>query len=129
MGSLILAVRFLTLLPVPGREAEGPSALGRAAWWFPVVGLALGGALAGADRILGIFFSPVLSALLVLSIDSEPSGFFTSHAQPEPKVVTAVAVNFSLNCANDQKVWLIASANAPVGSPPPLGARQFQKKV
>ena len=47
MGSLILAVRFLTIVPVPGREAQGAFALGRAAWWFPVVGLALGGGLAG----------------------------------------------------------------------------------
>ena len=43
MGSLILALRFLTVVPVPGRESAGPPALGRAAWWFPVVGLMLGG--------------------------------------------------------------------------------------
>ncbi len=29
MASLVLAVRFLTIVPVPGREAAGPGALGR----------------------------------------------------------------------------------------------------
>ena len=42
MGYLILAVRFLTIVPVPGHEATGAGALGRAAWWFPAVGVALG---------------------------------------------------------------------------------------
>jgi adenosylcobinamide-GDP ribazoletransferase len=66
--SLILAVRFLTLVPVPGREAHGRGALGRAAWWFPVVGLALGAALLAADCVLQFVFSPLLSALLVVSL-------------------------------------------------------------
>ncbi len=68
IASLILAVRFLTLVPVPGREADGRGALGRAAWWFPIVGFALGVALVTMDRALQVAFSPVLSALLVLSL-------------------------------------------------------------
>lgn len=67
MASLILAVRFLTIVPIPGREAEGPGALGRAAWWFPVVGLGLGAALVGVDRVLTLAFPPLLAALLVLT--------------------------------------------------------------
>jgi adenosylcobinamide-GDP ribazoletransferase len=66
--SLILAVRFLTLVPVPGREADGRGALGRAAWWFPIVGFVLGAALVAMDRALEVAFSPLLSALLVLSL-------------------------------------------------------------
>jgi adenosylcobinamide-GDP ribazoletransferase len=65
---LILAVRFLTIVPIPGREASGPHALGSAAWWFPVVGLALGGALVLLDRLLAVLFPPLLSALLVVSL-------------------------------------------------------------
>src|SRR3970282_427136 len=42
---LVTAVRFLTIVPVPGRALEGADALGRAAAWFPLVGLALGGLL------------------------------------------------------------------------------------
>jgi adenosylcobinamide-GDP ribazoletransferase len=68
VAALILAVRFLTIVPVPGREASGPGALGRAAWWFPVVGLALGGALVLVDRLLGVLFPRLLSALLVVSL-------------------------------------------------------------
>ncbi len=66
--SLILAVRFLTIVPVPGREAEGRDALGRAAGWFPIVGLCLGTALVVLDRVLAIAFPPLLSAVLVLSL-------------------------------------------------------------
>ncbi len=68
MASLILAVRFLTIVPVPGREADGPEALGRAAPWFPVVGLALGAVLVIADCALTLVFPRLLSAALVLSV-------------------------------------------------------------
>lgn len=68
MASLILAIRFLTIVPVPGREAEGPGALGRAAWWFPVVGLALGAVLALADTGLTRLFPPLVSTALVLAL-------------------------------------------------------------
>ncbi len=63
---LVTAIRFLTIVPVPGRGLEGPEALGRAAGWFPLVGLILGGFLWAADRLLSMAFPPLLSALLVL---------------------------------------------------------------
>ncbi|HYB40933.1 MAG TPA: adenosylcobinamide-GDP ribazoletransferase [Candidatus Methylomirabilis sp.] len=68
LASLILAVRFLTILPVPGGEAKGRQALGRAGWWFPAIGLALGAVLVALDRALRIAFPPLLSAALVLSV-------------------------------------------------------------
>ncbi len=74
MASLILALRFLTIVPVPGREAAGPGALGRAAWWFPVVGLALGAGLVLVDRVLARAFPPLLAALLVVSLWKVASG-------------------------------------------------------
>jgi adenosylcobinamide-GDP ribazoletransferase len=67
MGSLILAIRFLTIVPVPGREAAGPSALGWAAWWFPVVGLLLGIALAIAGRAADALFPPLVAAALLVT--------------------------------------------------------------
>jgi adenosylcobinamide-GDP ribazoletransferase len=67
MGSLILAVRFLTVVPVPGREAPGISALGRAAWWFPIVGALLGGGLALALAGLEALFPPLVAAALLVS--------------------------------------------------------------
>jgi hypothetical protein len=39
---------------------------------------------------------------------------------------TAEALNFFLNSSNEPKALLMASARAPVGSPPPFGYRQFQ---
>ena len=66
MGSLILALRFLTVVPVPGREAEGPGALGRAAWWFPLVGLLLGAALALGSRLLDALWPPLIGAVLLV---------------------------------------------------------------
>ena len=62
-----------------------------------------------------------VSALLVLTISTPPAAFFTSQVQPEPKLPTALAVNFSLNAANEPNAALMAAASAPVGSPPPLG--------
>ena len=67
MGSLILAIRFLTIVPVPGREAAGPLALGRAAWWFPVVGLLLGIALAIGGRAADALFPPLVAAALLVT--------------------------------------------------------------
>jgi adenosylcobinamide-GDP ribazoletransferase len=61
-------VRFLTFVPIPGREAGGPGALGRAAWWFPAVGLALGGGLMLADRALAVAVPSLLSAGLVVAV-------------------------------------------------------------
>jgi len=68
MGSLILAVRFLTLVPVPGRENQGASALGRAAWWFPVVGLLLGVGLAGVLLVTRTLFPPLVAAVLLVAV-------------------------------------------------------------
>ncbi len=68
VASLIVAIRFLTIVPVPGREAAGPGALGRAAWWFPAVGLGLGAGLVVADRLLARAVPPPVAALLVLSL-------------------------------------------------------------
>jgi adenosylcobinamide-GDP ribazoletransferase len=68
MSYLILAVRFLTIVPVPGEEAQGSGALGRAAWWFPVVGLALGAGLVVADRMFLTVFPPLLGAVLLVAM-------------------------------------------------------------
>ena len=49
MSSLFAAIGFLTVIPMP-RVGEG--ALAWARMWFPVVGLAIGGLLAGFDYVL-----------------------------------------------------------------------------
>jgi adenosylcobinamide-GDP ribazoletransferase len=68
VGYLILAVRFLTIVPVPGREERGPGALGRAAWYFPAVGLGLGACLVAADHLFAFVFPPLLGSVLLISL-------------------------------------------------------------
>lgn len=65
------AVRYLTILPLGGRgstAAEGGlEAVGRAAGWFPLVGLGMGLGLAGLDAVVGRVFPPLLAGLLTLT--------------------------------------------------------------
>jgi adenosylcobinamide-GDP ribazoletransferase len=68
LAPLIVAGRFLTVLPIPRREGEEAIPLGRAAWWFPAVGLLLGAALVGIDRLVSLAFPPLLSVGLVLAL-------------------------------------------------------------
>jgi len=49
IGGLTTAIRLLTMLPVPGRDAKR---LSDALYWFPVVGLLLGSLLWGLGRLL-----------------------------------------------------------------------------
>lgn len=52
---------------MPGGTLRGPEALGRAAGWFPLVGLAIGAVLALEERAASLLFPPLLSALVVLA--------------------------------------------------------------
>jgi adenosylcobinamide-GDP ribazoletransferase len=64
LGDPLVALRYLTAVPLPAAARAGD--LGRAAAWFPVVGLLVGGALGllsgAADRVA----PPPVSAALVL---------------------------------------------------------------
>src|SRR5437016_2987042 len=61
-----MAARYLTIVPIPGVRA-GHGSPGLAAAWFPVVGLAIGIFLALVDRVTGIWFAPLLAALLTVT--------------------------------------------------------------
>ncbi len=64
---LLIAVQFLTILPVPSPRTCTSADLGRSTVWFPLVGLAIGGLLALADQLFGLLFPRLLTdALLVL---------------------------------------------------------------
>ena len=67
MTGLILAVRYLTIVPLPGRAAHNVDALGRAAGWFPIVGLGLGLVLVGVERVASVLFPSLLAALLTVT--------------------------------------------------------------
>jgi adenosylcobinamide-GDP ribazoletransferase len=63
---LLTAVRYLTVLPLPKSAAAGD--LGAAAAWFPVIGLAVGLALAGAAWLLDLALPPALVAVLLVAL-------------------------------------------------------------
>src|SRR5271168_2873133 len=75
-----------------------------------------------------IAFPPDINGLSWLGVDSIASlpSFTTSQAQPEPKRPTPAAANFVLKSANEPNEDLMASANAPEGSPPPPFFISFQ---
>jgi adenosylcobinamide-GDP ribazoletransferase len=66
VNGFLEAARYLTIVPLPGHVAAAPS-LGRAAPWFPVVGLVLGIGLIAIDLITGLLFPSLLAALLTVT--------------------------------------------------------------
>ncbi len=64
--SLLLALQFLTRLPVPSMAAVEERDVGRSLLWYPLVGLFIGLALATLGWML-ISASPILRAALVLA--------------------------------------------------------------
>lgn len=65
--AFLLALRFLTRIPVPLREEPGPGAWGWIMAWFPLVGLLIGAALAVTRWAAGQAFGPALAAALMLA--------------------------------------------------------------
>ncbi len=65
MRALILAIQFLTRLPTPQLRNFDPAELTRCAYWFPLVGLMIGGLITSA-LWLGSRVDPLLGALLAL---------------------------------------------------------------
>ena len=68
MKYLSIAFNLLTTLPVraPADWRAGDS--GRAAGWYPFVGLVLGILVAAAYTLLGLYFSPFVTAALALTL-------------------------------------------------------------
>jgi hypothetical protein len=64
----LLALRYLTILPMSRRRHAGLEDLGRATLWFPVVGAALGLVLAAVDAGTGRVFPPLLAAVLTVTV-------------------------------------------------------------
>ena len=48
---LLTALRFLTILPLPGKGVVSERTIGRATAWYPLVGLVVGALLAGCLRL------------------------------------------------------------------------------
>jgi adenosylcobinamide-GDP ribazoletransferase len=64
---LLVATRYLTIVPVPGSSPAGLESVGRAAAWFPVVGLLIGVLLVVVDRGSAWLFPQLLASLVVVT--------------------------------------------------------------
>lgn len=67
MKHLAIAFNLLTTLPVRAPADWQPGDSGRAAGWYPFVGLVIGALVAGAYTLLDVRFSPLLTAALSLT--------------------------------------------------------------
>ncbi len=67
MSGLLVAARYLTIVPVPGPVHAPLEALGRSAAWFPIVGIGIGLLLVVVDRLTAWLFSPLLGSLLTVT--------------------------------------------------------------
>ncbi|MEZ4611756.1 MAG: adenosylcobinamide-GDP ribazoletransferase [Caldilineaceae bacterium] len=71
MSSFWLALTFLTTLPAPRVSFDAAvfdaGEFGRAGRWYPLVGLIVGGTLAGVYSIAGALFPPLLTSVLVVT--------------------------------------------------------------
>jgi adenosylcobinamide-GDP ribazoletransferase len=64
-----VALRFLTIIPLPGRRHISPEEVGRSIVYFPLVGVVIGLILAGLNWLIGLALPPALTnALLVVSL-------------------------------------------------------------
>ncbi len=64
--SFLAAVRFLTIIPLPGRREVSLEELGRSTAYFPLVGLIIGLILAGEHWLLGLFLPRAVVDVLVI---------------------------------------------------------------
>lgn len=64
--ALAEAIRFLTIIPVPGLPTENERSLVTAIPWFPLVGLLLGAVLAALGALAGLAWDAVARAALLV---------------------------------------------------------------
>ena len=64
--NILIAIRFLTILPLPGKEAASPKEFGESMAYFPLVGMFIGIVLVCAYLILVKLVSPLVTAVLVI---------------------------------------------------------------
>lgn len=63
-----LALRFLSILPIPGKARATDGQLGRSTGWYPLVGALLGGLLFGSAYLFARLWSVLPAAFLCLAV-------------------------------------------------------------
>lgn len=66
MKALLLALQFLTRLPLPGVHSDDPRDFGRSLLWYPLVGLLIGLLLAGVSMVVGSGQAMLSAAILLI---------------------------------------------------------------
>ena len=67
--SFLVAIQFLTSIPLPWPRKTSPEALSRSVTYFPIVGLIIGLILAGLNWLFRFIFPPaVVDALLIVAL-------------------------------------------------------------
>jgi len=66
MNSMLVALAFLTIVPIRFRRMPDNEAIARSRFWYPFVGLLLGALLAGWTALLQTHVSPLLASFLIL---------------------------------------------------------------
>ncbi|OGN97416.1 MAG: cobalamin 5'-phosphate synthase [Chloroflexi bacterium RBG_13_51_18] len=67
--SFLAAIQLLTSIPIPLKSELTQEQLGRATAYFPIVGLIIGGILAGLNWVFNLVMpTPVTNALLIVSL-------------------------------------------------------------
>jgi adenosylcobinamide-GDP ribazoletransferase len=67
MRSFLVALAFLTVIPIRFLEPPDDATVARSRYWFPVVGLLLGALLGGWTLLLAQFTSPMIGAFIILA--------------------------------------------------------------
>lgn len=74
MRAFLNAVAFLTVIPVRLKTPSLPAELGRSAFWFPLVGLLMGGLLSVFYAAVTTFFPPMFAAALTVAFWAAMTG-------------------------------------------------------
>jgi adenosylcobinamide-GDP ribazoletransferase len=72
----LVAIQFLTRLPVPHRDGFAPDWLAQSARYFPIVGVLVGSISVGAWWLSAIYFPPVVAVGLMMGISLLLTGAF-----------------------------------------------------
>ena len=65
---LVEALRFLTIIPLPGLPPMTEQSVVRAIPWFPMAGLVIGGVLTAVDRLARPLWGDLSAAVLVVAV-------------------------------------------------------------
>lgn len=67
MRSFLIAVSYLTIVPISLSKAPSDRAVARSRYWYPVVGFLLGAVLGGLTALIGLVNAPAAGAAVIVA--------------------------------------------------------------